>query len=181
MGDVHVLALLIDSAGATPTLPGWMAVRSDAASNFATWLAWRREDGAGFAELTWTGSLYAAARVLCYQGCRTRGIPVGGSAGQANLASANVSAPSITPGRAASMLLFAGTDDAGNAVAAPSGYTNRAQFANDVQWSEKALSSGAATGTVTGTHASNRSIGQLLVLIPEADPGPSRSLMGAGW
>ena len=182
-GDVHLLLFLIDSASVSPTLPGWQTIRSesDATKGYQAFLAWRREDGSAFSGLTWTGTLYAGAVVLDYSGCRLRGIPVGAHSGQVNAASASIDAPSVTPGRDVSRLVYVASDDYGGNVTRPAGFTDRDVNGYDMQASDKALSTGAATGTVTGTHTSNRSIGQLLVLIPEEDPGPRRSLLGAGW
>lgn len=182
-GDVHLLLFLIDSSSVSPSLPGWQVIRSDsdATKGCQAFVAWRREDGSAFSSLTWTGSLYAGAVILCYSGCRRRGIPIGQHSGQVNAASASIDAPSVTPGRDISRLVYIASDDYGQNVTPPAGFTDRDLNGYDMQASDKALTTGAATGTVTGTHASNRSIGQLLVLIPEADPGPSRSLMGAGW
>lgn len=169
-GDLLLLAFLIDATGLTLSASGWNAIRSDtdAAKPTTVYLYWRIEDGSALGSLTWGGSsYYNAGVVLAYRGVRAAD-PIAAHNGQANAASANVDAPGISPPEPLCMGVYIGSDDYGQAVTAPSGWTDRKPFAYDAQPSEKLLYASSATGTVTGTHTSNKSIGQLVALRPES-------------
>lgn len=170
-GDIHVLALLVDSAAATITPPaGWTLIRSDADATKGnqTALFWAREDGSAFAAFTISGgAVYWGAQIATYSGCRQGTTPIATSAGQVNAASANVPAPSITTTIDNCMALYVGSDDYGGGVTPPAGYTQRRASPFDAQIAEKLITPAGTTGTVTGTHTSNRSNGQHLALLPD--------------
>ena len=169
IGDVHVLMFLIDSSAVTVSMNGWNILRSDPdPGKNQTVLAWRREDGTAWgADVTWGGSsIYNDLIVLTYRNVYASGSPIAAHNGQVNAASANVDAPSITPYYANCMNIWIGMDDFGQTITLPAGYTSRKMNNYDCQPGEKLLTTGDPTGTLTGTHTSNRSTGQQVALLP---------------
>lgn len=176
-GDLLLAGFLIDNSAKSVSGSGWNQVRNDtdATKGNQAIIFSRVEDGTALGAFSWDGtSIYRSVIILAYRGARV----VQAHSGQVNAAATAVDAPTLTTTEPNCMNVWWGTDDYGGVITLPAGYTDRKLNGFDIQPGEKVLTSAGATGTVSGSHASNRSQGQMTAIAPLL--GGALTLLGTG-
>jgi hypothetical protein len=189
IGDMLLAAVSVRNAPTINTPAGWTLLRNDASSgNVRTALYYRVATGGEAASYTWTfsESRRATALIVAYRGVSAIGAS---GANVNNSGSASIVAPSVTPGVAGATLVAFFSVRASGAISSPSSMDERADASSggtgvSIAVADEYLSGSGATGTRTATSASERNIGQSVILLPAAVAGtPNRwyRLDEASW
>jgi hypothetical protein len=177
VGQVLFAVVLARTAGTTVTPPAGrtQVISTASAKNLKQIVYWKAATAGEPASYSFTlsASVKASGVVVAYSGLDTSA-PVELSGGQANASSTSITAPTLTPAQASSLLLgFYGIANAG-VSSAPTGFASRGTDASSgnsnasnvaVMAADKPLVNSAATGTSVATgSAAGESVGQALVL-----------------
>jgi hypothetical protein len=174
--DVMVALVVVGpSAGFLPTITapiGWTSIRTDTdpGNNTLKQQLWYRVANSEPANYTWTFSLSvkAAGAIVTYANANTGG-PIDDKAGQGNASSTSVTAPGVTTTKDSDTLLFLGSTNAGQAVSAPFGESQRVSNGTNTPGlgvGDDLLGNAGATGNRTGsTNTAAVNIGQLVALV----------------
>lgn len=178
--DNDVLIATVAYAGGTLTPPaGWTSVLSQAATG-VTLAVYRKIAASEGSSYTWSlnSADGLAVSLSTYYNVNTT-TPVNASNSQANASSTSMTAPTVTPGTTADMLIFAGAVAGNIRATAPGGMTEDADVGNTgvgVYMADQLLASSSATGSKTATLASaTANAAALVVLNPSSSSAVNTS------
>jgi hypothetical protein len=167
-GDLLVCSVVTSSGGVVTPPSGFTLIRSTAfngaANTLATYYKVASGEGASYAI---TGSTSTGAVIACFTGFASWATD--GEGGQANTASASVTAPTISPAAAHDLLVWCGASHGGGAIGAPPGLTKPTNGGASDSVSDTTglaylldLIASGATGTKVGTDTLAANAGHLV-------------------
>lgn len=186
VGDLMLAQFTVSSAAATITPPsGFVSTQANTASgspDIKSEIFWKIADSGDVAASDFTfsqdqGSQTMKGGILRITGHKTSA-PITTDSGQGNTSSATVTAPTVTPTTANSLIVFFTTNDSGGTASTYALATSSPSFSEQYDLDGGAIGASCATGTRSQVTATGNgtatldggaavNIGQLIVIEPE--------------